>query len=65
VSQLVGACPALQFTVNDLSVTTDVQTDFARGRCRDLSNGDTVTVTGTRTDGSIDATKIQINKNAK
>jgi hypothetical protein len=66
VSGLSGSCPNLRFTVTGTAVATDNHTDYTKGRCRDLSNGDTVTVTGTQqANGIVDADTVEINKNAK
>ncbi len=45
-------------------MATDGSTDFNRGKCKDMSDGDTVTVTGlTQTSGAVLASTVEINRN--
>ena len=66
VSNVDGSCPALRFSLSGSTVTTDRDTRYSRGKCDDLSDGDTVTVDGMRqADGIVTAEGITINKNVK
>jgi hypothetical protein len=66
VSSLSGTCPTLLFSVEGQLVVTNADTDFRHGKCRDLSNGDTVSIDGmTQADGTVDASRVEITKNAK
>jgi len=47
ISGLSGACPALSFTVGSTSVFAISSTGYSGGKCKDLRNGKSVTVTGT------------------
>jgi hypothetical protein len=63
VEGLSGSCPALRFTVRGSVVVTSAQTDFRRGRCRDVRNGLDVTVDGTRrSDDSIEARRVELGR---
>jgi len=60
---LGGTCPAVAFWVDGRVVVTSQATDYKRGRCEDLSNGDSVTASGTvRPDRAVDATRIELKK---
>jgi hypothetical protein len=60
---LGGTCPAVAFWVDGRVVVTSQATEYKRGRCADLSNGDTVTASGTvRPDRAVDATRIELKK---
>lgn len=67
VSGLSGSCPSVRFTVGGRDVVTDGSTDFARGdRCRDLSNRDTIRMSGlTQTTGAVLATDIEITRDER
>ncbi len=54
----------MQFRVDGRDVTTDNSTDFARkSRCRNLSNGDTVTLSGlVQSSGVVLATDLEITR---
>ena len=61
VASLKGSCPRLQFSIGTVPISTSAQTDFSRGRCRDLRNGMRVDVTGLRAaDGHIDASLVEL-----
>jgi hypothetical protein len=47
ISGLSGACPAISFTVSSTPVFAISSTGYSGGKCNDLKNGKTVTVTGT------------------
>jgi len=58
---LGGKCPSLTFVVGDTTVKTGDGTDFNGGKCKDLSTGDSVTVSGLSTSpGLINATAVEI-----
>ncbi len=65
VSGLSGSCPSLRFRVDGRDVVTDRTTDFSRGNtCRNLSNGDTVRLSGlTQPSGPILASDVEITRN--
>ncbi len=66
VSGLSGSCPTLSFRVGGKDVATDRTTDFSGGKCRDLSNGDTVKVSGlVQSSGIVRATDVEITRNEK
>jgi hypothetical protein len=66
VDSLSGRCPSLTFVVNKINVLANGDTAFSGGKCSDLSNGDSVDVTGTRdASGAIAATTVAITKNKK
>jgi hypothetical protein len=61
VSGLGGQCPNVSFSLAGRSVAADRDTDFRRGNCRDLSNGDRVSVRGTTTaTGAVAAERITL-----
>ncbi|HYS26172.1 MAG TPA: DUF5666 domain-containing protein [Vicinamibacterales bacterium] len=64
VSASTGTCPAVTFMVRTTKVTTNSATSFRDGTCADATaNGATVDVQGTKqTDGSILATRVQLEK---
>jgi hypothetical protein len=47
ISGFSGACPAISFTVSSTPVFAISSTGYSGGKCNDLKNGKTVTVTGT------------------
>jgi hypothetical protein len=60
VSNILGGCPDVTFVAAERVVIADRSTDFRKGSCRDLSNGDRVKVRGTTTTGSpVNATRIE------
>jgi Domain of unknown function (DUF5666)/Putative binding domain, N-terminal len=60
---VVGSCPSLRFFVSGSLVTTNEQTKFRHGSCRDIENTDRVNVKGRRqTDGSVLATEVELDK---
>jgi len=66
LSSLSGSCPNIRFTVGARLIAADKNTDYVRGGCKDVSNGDTVKADGTtQADGSVLATRIEITKNGK
>jgi hypothetical protein len=61
VSGLSGSCPTLSFVLSSRSVFTIGSTSFSHGKCKDLGNGDSVTVIGTvQADGRVLATFIDV-----
>jgi Domain of unknown function (DUF5666)/Viral BACON domain len=59
ISGLAGQCPAVSFTVSSTKVTTNSTTSFVDGKCSDLRNGHSVSVTGlVQTDKSVLATIV-------
>ena len=59
VSDRIGTCPAITFTVNGVRVTTSMATKF-EDPCTQITNGKRVEVDGTRQpDGSLAATKVE------
>lgn len=59
VGGLKGACPAVSFGINGLSITTNASTTFDGLACGAVKNGDKVQVNGTKqTDGSVLATRV-------
>lgn len=63
VSQLGGKCPNLTFRAAGRTVHTSSETSFRGGKCKDVSNGDTVEVRGfKRTDGAYDAERVTIER---
>ena len=59
VAGLTGACPAITFTVNGVTVTTSMATKF-EAPCAQITNGKRVEVDGTRQpNGSIAATEVE------
>jgi hypothetical protein len=61
-----GSCPNLHFSLSGRTVTTDRDTRYSRGKCGDVSDGDTLTVDGMlQADGTVTAEAITINKNEK
>jgi hypothetical protein len=64
VSDLRGSCPAISFVVENTRVTASDTTVYHRGNCRQVSNRESVRVTGTRqADGSVAASHIEIIRN--
>jgi hypothetical protein len=60
VEGLAGSCPQVAFQLAGWRVETDSNTEFRDGRCRDLSNGDTVRVVGVVVPGGIvDADRLE------
>ena len=58
---MTGKCPNLTFLVADAMVLVSEDTDFKGGKCKDLSAGDSVTVTGQATSASVlNATVVEI-----
>ena len=56
-----GDCPSIGFLVGTRAVITNGQTEFKKGKCRDLSIGDYVKVRGTILSGStVTADRIEI-----
>jgi hypothetical protein len=64
MSALSGKCPTVSFRVGSTSVSVNGQTSYPDGKCKDLSNGKQVSVTGTlQVDGSALATLINVSSN--
>jgi hypothetical protein len=64
VSDLAGSCPTISFVVDRTRVTASDTTVYQRGNCRQVSNRESVRVTGTRqADGSVAASQIEILRN--
>ena len=60
VSNVSGSCPNVTFTAAERVVIADQNTDFRKGGCRDLSDGERVRVRGTTITGSpVTATRIE------
>jgi uncharacterized protein DUF5666 len=57
---LSGECPAVTFSADRFQVIADGDTKFTHGRCRDLSNGDHVTVDGIAHGATVVATQIDM-----
>jgi hypothetical protein len=61
VARVSGACPALQFLVGRVAVTTNRATAFTPGTCANVVNGAGVVATGSRqADGSLAAASIAV-----
>ena len=61
ISALSGQCPSLSFTVSATPVFAIGSTGYSGGKCKDLRNGDSVTVTGTvQADRRVLATLIEL-----
>jgi Domain of unknown function (DUF5666)/Putative binding domain, N-terminal/Viral BACON domain len=61
VSGLQGSCPSLTFTLEGRTIRTNGQTDFRKGNCDKLENGDKVKFEGlSQADGSVLATKVEL-----
>jgi hypothetical protein len=59
VSGLQGSCPSLTFTLQGRTVRTNGATDFKKGNCGKLDNGDSVEVDGlVQADGSVVAGRV-------
>jgi hypothetical protein len=57
---LKGTCPALTFSVNGFSITTNSATVFDGAACSALKSGDKITVNGIKqADGSVLATRVK------
>jgi hypothetical protein len=55
-----GDCPSLNLLVGIRAVVTTGQTEFKRGKCRDLGIGDYVKVRGTLSGGTVTADRVEI-----
>ena len=63
VSALAGACPALTFTIESITISTSASTTFSGGTCAQLANGTLVTVDGNGLpNASISATRVSVNR---
>jgi hypothetical protein len=61
VAGLSGTCPSIRFTLGGTVVTTDGETRFRKGNCRDVRNNERVEVKGRRqADGSVRATEVEL-----
>jgi len=61
ISGLMGACPAVTFTIGTTKVSTDATTMFSDGTCKQLANGKKVEVKGSKQpDGSIKASNVSL-----
>ena len=57
---LKGTCPALTFSVNGFSISTNTATVFEGAACSALKSGDKITVNGIKqADGSVLATRVK------
>ncbi len=64
MSALSGKCPTVSFRVGSTTVSVNAQTSYSDGKCKDLSNGKQVSLTGTlQVDGSALATLINVSSN--
>jgi hypothetical protein len=64
IDSLSGRCPTVSFRLAGFTVTTASSTTYSKGKCTDLSNGDTLSVDGTLiTSTALAATDIAITKN--
>jgi hypothetical protein len=64
IDSLSGLCPAVSFRLAGYAVTAGSNTTYSKGKCSDLSNGDTLNVDGTLTgSNTLAATDIAITKN--
>src|SRR3954470_15058842 len=60
IRNVSGRCPALTFTIGDLTIVTDRATDYNKIKCGDLRPGRSVSGQGTtQANGTIKATDIQ------
>ena len=62
VAGLSGSCPTLHFTVGAYRVATSAKTQFYGAACGQIANNVRVEVKGTKADGSIEATGVQVEK---
>lgn len=61
VAGLQGACPAVTFTLGNITITTSAATRFRNGSCSQLAAGVQVTARGTaQPDGSIQAATVTL-----
>ena len=61
MSALSGKCPTVLFRIGSTSISANSLTVFPDGKCKDLSNGKQISVTGTlQVDGSALATLINV-----
>jgi hypothetical protein len=64
MSALSGKCPTVSFRVGSTLISVNGQTSYSDGKCKDLSNGKQVSLTGTlQVDGSALATLINVSSN--
>jgi hypothetical protein len=57
----LGQCPTISFTVSSTSVFAISSTTYSSGKCGDVKNGKSVTVTGAvQVDGRVLATLIAV-----
>jgi hypothetical protein len=60
VSNLSGGCPALRFSLGNVVVTTNGETDFRKIKCGDVENGSKVKVSGeVQRDGTVLASRVE------
>jgi len=57
---LLGNCPSVSFLATLQPVVTNADTKYKHGHCEDLENGDSVTIDGTLTSGTVTATQIDL-----
>ena len=62
VTDLIGKCPKLTFTVGSMSVTTTDKTQFVGGSCDKVDTGVAVNVSGTLSNNVLQATSVEIQK---
>ena len=63
VSNLTGSCPNLRFTADNYVVTTNIGTDFVKGKCTDVRNGREVDVRGYKQPGgTLAAARVEVRK---
>ena len=59
VSNLRGACPALEFTAGNKTILTTAATQFLRGTCAQIASGVSLEVEGTANGSTVTARKVQ------
>ena len=58
-----GSCPTLVIRVSNRTVTTDRETAFKKGSCRDIEPGTELKVEGQlMSDGSVRAEKVELER---
>jgi hypothetical protein len=60
VSGLSGRCPSVTFTAAGRLVVAGKDTTYKHGRCADVSSGNVLTIDGTLSGKTVDATNIDL-----